>query len=157
MKLFNTFVLLTLVTVLVLPFGALAGDQGTADSALGLSKSSVFDVPSPGDFAYSEKSPGTSSVMPRSYPGAPPQIPHDIESFLPVSKASNMCLGCHNRPGQKPAKAQPTPIPPSHYTTLRGPQAGKQSKDIAGARAVCTQCHVPQAGVKELVGNSFKK
>ena len=123
---------------------------------MGLSKTSVFDAPQPRPFNYPDLFPGTSNVLPRAYQNAPPQIPHNIESFLPVAKDHNLCLQCHNRPDQqgKVAEHQPTPIPASHYTDLRN-APGKVTNALVGARYICTQCHVPQAQVKMLVNNSF--
>jgi cytochrome c-type protein NapB len=59
---------------------------------MGLSKQSVFDVPTPKVYHYSTAQPGQSKVLPRAYPGAPPQIPHDISEFLPITTQSNMCF-----------------------------------------------------------------
>ena len=130
--------------------------QGIADSALGLSKSSVFDIPSPETFSYGEASPGASKNLTRAFPGAPPQIPHEIDSFLPLTPDSNMCLDCHDQPERKgqAEEGEPTPIPASHYTDLRR-APDKVMKKLSGARFICTQCHVPQADVKPLVENTF--
>jgi len=127
-----------------------------AANDMGLSKTSVLEAPQPQPFSYPEQFPGTSNVLPRAYLNAPPQIPHDIESFLPVSKDHNMCLQCHNRPDQqgKVAEHQPTPIPASHYTDLRF-APDKVTHSLIGARYICTQCHVPQAQAKVLVNNTF--
>jgi len=123
---------------------------------MGLSKTSVFDVPQPQPFNYPEQFPGTTNVLPRAYLNAPPQIPHNIESFLPVGKDHNLCLQCHDRPDQqgKTAEHQPTPIPASHYTDLRF-APDKVTHSLIGARYICTQCHVPQSQAKVLVNNSF--
>lgn len=126
------------------------------DSQLGLVKQSVKETPVPKAFHYSDKFPGTSDVLPRSYHGAPPQIPHNIESFIPVTKDNNMCKSCHDTPdniGKPRVKGTPTPIPASHYTDVRF--GNKKGKQVIGARTVCTQCHVPQAQVKPLVENTF--
>ena len=126
------------------------------DSSLGLSKTSVNDSPESEKFSYSDKFPGTSNVLPRAYPGAPAQIPHDIESFLPVTTKNNACKMCHHNPAMmgKKVKGQATAIPASHYTDLRH-APGKVTTELIGARYVCTQCHVPQANVKPLVTNTF--
>jgi cytochrome c-type protein NapB len=125
--------------------------------SMGLSKTSVFATPTPK--AYHEKAgmPGTNKVLPRSYPGAPPQVSHGVGDFLPITAESNMCIACHNQPsqwGQKPVKGMATPIPPSHYTDRRNaPEVvGEQ---VVGARYNCNQCHVPQTNAPALVGNSF--
>lgn len=125
--------------------------------SMGLSKGSVFGTPTPKTFHYSTLPPGQSTPLPRSYDGAPPQIPHNIRGLVPITANSNMCISCHARPnmwGSVRAKGMPTPIPPSHYTDLRN-APGKVSKNLVKARYNCTQCHVPQADVKPPIGNTF--
>ena len=147
-----------IVAILFFAVSALAVAQtaGTKAADLGLSKTSVFTEPTPQPFEYKDDFSGTSKVLPRSYPGAPPQIPHTIESFKPITAANNACLGCHDKPetiGKKEAKALP-PIPFSHYVTAKG-KSKQPERKLSGARFLCTQCHVPQAKVKPLVDNSF--
>jgi len=126
------------------------------DSSLGLSKTSVNDSPEPEKFGYSNNFPGTGNLLPRAYKDAPPQIPHNIEAFLPVTAKSNNCKMCHDNQAMrgKKVKGQATAIPDSHYTDLRH-APGKVTTELIGARYVCTQCHVPQANVKPLVTNTF--
>lgn len=133
-----------------------AGSPIDADD-MGLSKGSVFDVPAPKVYHYANTPPGASIVLPRAYPGAPPQIPHDIADFLPITTASNMCISCHDQPGQwgkKRDKGTPTPIPQSHYTDLRN-APGKVTDHLINARYNCNQCHVPQTDAAPLVENTF--
>ena len=144
--------------VIITSMGMAQADQRITDKDLGLSKTSVFESPESPPVVYSDKFPGSSERLPRAYLNAPPQIPHDIESFIPVKTGNNMCLGCHNRPdamGQKPQKGIPTAMPVSHYTDLRN-APDKVRKQPVGARFNCTQCHVPQATDKPLVENTFK-
>lgn len=127
------------------------------ESNMGLSQTSVFDVPTPDTVAYSEIAPGTSVILPRAYAGAPPQIPHNIQGFKPVTAQQNACVSCHDNPalrGQK-VKGVPTAIPESHYTDQRN-QPGVVGNKLVGGRYICTQCHVPQANAMPLVENSFK-
>ncbi|MGA7181662.1 MAG: nitrate reductase cytochrome c-type subunit [Thiobacillaceae bacterium] len=129
-----------------------AGSPTIHDDSMGLSKTSVFDNPAPPVFAYSDKAPNKSGVLPRAYPGAPPQIPHSIDGFVPIKADENSCLDCHDKPALmgKKIKGMATAMPASHYTNVDGKWQRNNN------RYVCTQCHVPQANVKELVGNSFK-
>jgi len=131
-------------------------EERIIDNETGLSKQSVFDVPTPEAFNYQGVMPGTDPVYKRAYPGAPPQIPHNIELMTPVTAAVNYCLSCHGSSAElsQPLKDKPTPIPVSHYTDLRH-QPDKAAKKLVGARYVCTQCHVPQADVAPLVKNKF--
>jgi nitrate reductase (cytochrome), electron transfer subunit len=134
-------------------FAALsAGAAEVRDDAIGLSKTSVFDVPSPDAFAYSDKAPNKSGVLPRAYEDAPPQVPHSIVEFLPIKADENSCLGCHDKPALmgKKIKGLATAMPESHYTRVDGKWQRNNN------RYVCTLCHVPQADVKDLVGNTFK-
>ena len=128
-----------------------SGAAEMRDDAMGLSKTSVFDVPSPDAFVYGDKAPNKSGVLSRAYEGAPPQIPHSIDDFLPIKADDNSCLGCHDKPALmgKKIKGMATAMPDSHYTKAEGKWTRNNS------RYVCTLCHLPQANVKDLVGNSF--
>lgn len=135
---------------------SLAGKTVQTNS-MGLSKGSVFDVPAPHVYHYNNSHPGQSKLLPRAYPGAPPQVPHDISDFLPITAESNMCIACHNQPrqwGQKREKGMATPIPPSHYTDLRN-APGKVTEHLVGARYNCNQCHVAQTDAPALVDDTF--
>jgi len=150
------------IILLTLVFnGNVLADKAITDTSLGLSKTAVTDSPPPEQFHYSKNFPGIDPVLKRAYPGAPPQIPHNIEAFLPVGKARNMCKTCHDKRNTfdasgkaKKVKGQPTAIPASHYIDHRL-GTGKIGKTVVGARTICTQCHVPQANVKPLVENTF--
>jgi len=131
-------------------------EEGIKDSDMGLSKQSIFDVPTPERFNYQGVMPGNDPVYKRAYPGAPPQIPHNIELMTPVKATVNYCLSCHGHSAElsQPLQGKPTPMPASHYTDLRN-APDKVGKKLIGARYVCTQCHVPQADVAPLVKNKF--
>jgi len=135
---------------------AFAAQTISADS-MGLSKGSVFDQPTQKVYGTKAKQPGENKVLSRAYPGAPPQIPHDISNFLPITAQSNMCIACHTRPDQwgKPReKGMPTPIPQSHYTDQRN-APDKVTDHLINVRYNCNQCHVPQMDARPLVKNTF--
>jgi cytochrome c-type protein NapB len=122
-----------------------------------LSKESVFEIPTPPVYHYDTAQPGTSKLLPRAYLNAPPQVPHDISDFLPITVQNNMCITCHTQReqwGKKRAKGEPTAIPPSHYTEQRK-APNIVTDNIINARFNCNQCHVPQTNAKPLVGNTF--
>lgn len=132
---------------------------GTAISAdqMGLSKTSVFDTPTPKVYRYASTPPGQSRPLPRAYLGAPPQIPHDISDFLPITSQNNLCIACHAQPeqwGKKPEQGVPTPIPATHYTDRRT-APDRVTDHLIPARYNCNQCHVPQSDAPALVENSF--
>lgn len=152
----KTFAVLASLSVLLGPVAAQAG-QGLADDDIGLSKTSVFEIPSPEPFQFNEVDTDDAKNLPRAFPGAPPQIPHEITIFLPITADQNECLECHEKPkliGQEaPGKS---PMPRSHYTA-RWNEQGEIGTKVRGAQFQCTQCHVPQAEVKPLVGNTFSE
>ncbi len=84
-----------------------------------------------------------------NYEDQPPVIPHGIDKTR-ITLNENSCLGCHSKANQKETGA--VRPPKSHYRAREG---GKL-KTISTGRYFCTQCHVPQAYTKELVGNTFK-
>ena len=129
-------------------------DAAIPDDDLGLSKTSVFDVPDPAVFEYGSKDPGTvGKRADRSYHTAPPMVPHSIKDMVPIRQDFNLCKDCHVVPdmiGTKITPGVPVPAPVSHYVNVK---AG----ELYMGRWNCTQCHAPQANVKTLVNNTFKK
>jgi cytochrome c-type protein NapB len=143
---------LTVGIIAVIVAACAATSQPVADNEIGLSKTSVFDDPSPSVFDYPKTEPSAATALPRSWNTAPPQVPHKIDSFVPITADKNFCVTCHDKPSLigKKMKGIPTSMPASHYDTV-------ESKLVKNnGRHFCTQCHVPQANVGELVGNTFK-
>jgi cytochrome c-type protein NapB len=142
-----------LLAAMALPAAAVE-DQAIPDDALGLSKTSVYDVPDPAVFEYSTKDVGTvGKRAARSYNSAPPMIPHSIEGMVPITREANACKDCHAQPeliGQKLTQGVPVAVPASHYVDLKAGQ-------LYLGRYNCTQCHAPQANVKLLVESTFDR
>lgn len=96
---------------------AAATAEPLAADEMGLSKTSVFDTPTPDAFAYPDAQPRQSTMLPRAYGGfggAPPQIPHAIDAFMPITAGNNACAACHDRPhliGRAYRKGRPHPYP----------------------------------------------
>ena len=130
-----------------------AADNVIQDDKIGLSKTSVFDDPSPAVFEYKGGDAGTNAYLPRSYHTAPPMIPHTTKDMVPITRDSNLCKDCHVIPdmiGQKIDKGVPKPAPVSHYEDVKAGQ-------LYMGRWNCTQCHAPQANVGVLVQSTFGK
>jgi nitrate reductase (cytochrome), electron transfer subunit len=150
---------IVLTGIVLLAAGGLtvaAGNGGIDELNMGLSKTSVFDTPTPEPFSYSDTKAGKSKVLPRAYPGIPPQIPHKIDTYLPITTEDNQCLDCHDKPnliGKK--NTAKSPMSRAHYVDLRGSD-DEMKGDVVGARFNCTQCHVPQSGAPALVDNTFE-
>jgi cytochrome c-type protein NapB len=58
---------------------------------------------------YIETAPGESKKLERAFPGAPGQVPHEMESMLPITRESNECLECHLPENATEKKDIPTP------------------------------------------------
>lgn len=128
-------------------------DQSIPDDSLGLSKTSVYDVPDPDVTTYGGGDPGTNKRAPKSYHTAPPMITHSITDMVPITRESNLCKDCHVQPEllkQRVTKGMPIPAPASHYISVK-------KGDLHMARWNCVQCHRPQAKVDVLVQSTFKK
>ncbi|AHE98133.1 nitrate reductase cytochrome c-type subunit [Thioalkalivibrio paradoxus] len=129
-----------------------AGDDALDPDRMGLSPVSVFEIPAPDAFTFPDTRPGSGETLPRGFPGAPPQVPHRIETYLPITLQSNRCLGCHDdleMIGQELAVDDPTPMPKTHYMQV------EDRLVPSGENHVCTHCHVPQADVPPLTGSTF--
>jgi nitrate reductase (cytochrome), electron transfer subunit len=123
------------------------------DASLGLSKTSVFEVPTPPPVKAEDSVPGEKRPAPRVFAGTPPVIPHGIADLLPITREQNLCVDCHGVKEKNPGEA--IPIPASHYRDLRhAPRTAR--KEIAGARHVCTACHVPRTDAEPLVRSTFR-
>ena len=124
------------------------------DRNLGLSRTSVFDVPAPPAYRDEASDPGEKALPKRINREYPPVIPHSVADSLPITRSTNLCLDCHAVPGPK-KKGEATPVPASHYLDLRrAPEA--KSAQVAGARYICISCHVPRTDAPPLVGSSYR-
>jgi cytochrome c-type protein NapB len=134
---------------------ALAQDLSWIDEDLA---GTVFDSPDPVSFDYLSIDPeDADSTLPTAFDDAPPLIPHSIEESGLITLRSNKCLKCHHDQDlwdQDKDADEPSPMPESHYVSLRS-DPGTVEKKIIGTRYFCTQCHVPQTEVNLLVGNDF--
>lgn len=151
----KTAILLAGALLFAAGHAAQAADSAIDEMNMGLSKTTVFDTPTPVSFEYGNAAPKKSEVLPRAWEGAPPQISHRIDEFLPITAEDNQCLECHEIPkyiGR--AKKGKSPMPRDHYVDLRS-SSDEMSDEIVGARFVCTQCHVPQTDAPPLVENTF--
>jgi cytochrome c-type protein NapB len=84
----------------------------------------------------------------RNYPEQPPVIPHAIEGYE-ISINANKCMSCHARKFTEQSQAPMISI--THFQDRQGNTLG----GLAPRRFACTTCHVAQAQVAPLVGNTF--
>ena len=135
------------------PSVGLAPSPSVPDGSLGLSKGSVFDVPTPPAVKPNETAPGEQPALARPYVIAPPRVPHAVADFLPITSKDNACIGCHAVKEKK--SGEPTPIPASHYTDYRS-APDRVGNEVVGARYVCTSCHASTTDAPALVDNRFR-
>ena len=139
---------LALIVASSLVIGLVAcATQSIPDTQIGLSKGSAFDSQTP--TAFTRDGTGATGAAEAAY-GMPPLVPHAVEDYQPITQDKNMCIACHDRPGQTKKVGDPndaTPIPPSHYA---------QGK-VSGAYYYCELCHSPAANVPDLVKNTGPK
>ena len=138
------------------PRSAATAEPATAaipDTMIGLNHHSIFDAPEPAPVVPVSADPGEAKTRHGAFPGAPPVIPHSTDGLLPITRAENACLGCHDRANAADAEAPPAPA--DHYLDLRNARTVKRT-EIAGARFSCTACHVPQTQARPLVANTFE-
>lgn len=122
------------------------------DTELGLSKTSVFEAAEPAVVVENDSEPGERPAVEPSFEGFPTPIPHGVADFLPITRDDNMCLDCHMV--EEKVEGEATPVPASHYVDLRN--APEETRDEpAGARYICTACHVAQTDATPLVANTF--
>ena len=104
---------------------------------------------------YPDTDAGESQNFDRSFPDAPPQVPHTVEDMLPITRLDNECLECHHP--ENAVEGQDVPLPESHFQRAlmaKGKtnepmvwvvKGYEQAKDVVGTRYHCSMCHTPQA------------
>ena len=125
---------------------------GIPDSAIGLSKAAITEVPDPLAFRSVDSDPGDVPLPARAFHGAPPVISHTLEDMVPITPSENACVDCHEVGSKEPG--EPTPIPDSHFVDLRS-NPDTRGDTVAGARYNCILCHAAQTDATPLVGTTF--
>ncbi len=144
----------TLLALSVALSGTVSADA-IEDLNLGLSKTSVFDTPTPEPYVYGKIKAGKSTNHERYWSGQPPIIPHVVEKYLPITASKNKCLKCHEEPELIGQNSDESPMPKSHYRDTRS-DSDAMTDEVRGARYTCVQCHVPQTGAAPLVANTLE-
>jgi nitrate reductase (cytochrome), electron transfer subunit len=84
----------------------------------------------------------------RNYAMQPPVVPHKIENYQ-LDKNANKCMMCHAR--TRTQESQAPMISVTHFMD----RDGNFLAELSPRRYFCLQCHVPQAGLNPLTGNTF--
>ena len=125
---------------------------GIPSKAIGLNKVEITQIPDPLLFRFVDSEPGDAPLPERPFYLSPPVITHTLEGMLPITRAVNECIECHEVDEREPG--EPTPIPPSHFVDLRNAPDAKQDA-VVGSRYNCVSCHVAQSDVLPLVESNF--
>jgi nitrate reductase (cytochrome), electron transfer subunit len=131
-----------LITLLMLlPIWALAAD--VVDSMRGPTPIDQTTQPPP------LVNPDNSDIKrSRNYAMQPPVVPHKIENYQ-LDKNANKCMMCHAR--TRTQESQAPMISVTHFMD----RDGNFLAELSPRRYFCLQCHVPQAGLNPLTGNTF--
>jgi cytochrome c-type protein NapB len=83
-----------------------------------------------------------------------PQVPHTVEEYLPIVKASNKCLDCHFKPrmtdtGERAPDGEAQPIPANHHLALPI-LPGDNLRMTFGQVYFCVPCHSAAPEAKPL-------
>ncbi len=120
--------------------------------------------------SYSNLEAGKSTKIERAFENAPPMIPHQTTTFIPITLDNNLCISCHIPENAKAIGA--TEIPKTHFTNFRPEMIQKEglyysnakpneiiSRELGAelnmARYNCTQCHVSQTNITIDIENYF--
>jgi cytochrome c-type protein NapB len=124
-----------------------------SEESLGLRKTDLYteNTTVADQTSYGKVAAGESKVIARAFENAPPMISHDVEGMLPITTASNACLGCHDP--AVAAAVNATPVPKSHLYDMR---SNKTLASVSFSRYNCSQCHAPQSDNDPLVENTFQ-
>jgi cytochrome c-type protein NapB len=110
---------------------------------------------------------GESELIERSFPDAPPGIPHTVEDMYPITGEDNECLECHHP--ENAVEGDDIPLPKTHFKQPVMAKGGKgdamvwvvksyrEAEDMVGSRYNCSMCHAPQADNVRTVGSTFER
>jgi len=108
---------------------------------------------------------GEAELIKRSFPDAPPSIPHTIEDMYPITENDNECLECHHP--DNAVEGSDIPVPKTHFKRPMMGKGGKddlqvwvvkgyaEGEDMAETRYNCSMCHTPQAEGVRTVKSTF--
>jgi len=91
------------------------------------------------------------ALIPRTFKGQPPLVPHTTAKYEPITIEENACLDCHITDDFK-GKKMPK-IGESHFSKTRKEADGTPAVNML--RWQCNSCHVQQVDAQPLVENSF--
>ncbi|HEX05467.1 MAG TPA: nitrate reductase [Bacteroidetes bacterium] len=145
--------ILSLVLLIAVSFAVDCKNCQIGDDELGIRKGTLMNeelvVPASSD-ALPEA--GESETITRAFENSPPNIPHSIADFLPITLDDNSCIDCHHPDAAADFGA--TSVPASHLYDIR---SGEQTDgELNGANYNCVMCHTPMTDAVPVIENSFE-
>ncbi len=174
----NRKITISILSALAVVTIGCAAAQSYNEEEIGLRKSNLYkeELTLKNSVEYSQKMPGESKLIKRSFENAPPLIPHSVDGLLPITAEENSCLGCHAP--EIASEVGAVAVPKTHLASYRPTigfqnglltKNGKKYENTADVKTVaharegvssdrfnCSQCHVPQTDNKPLVKNEFQ-
>lgn len=126
-------------------YAGLPSDAVADDPIATLRNSVINEEPAP---PPTPKISNTDLRQGRNYPEQPPVIPHTIRGYQ-VDLNANKCMTCHSRKATEQSQAPMVSV--THFMD----RDGQVRTSVSPRRFFCTQCHVTQARVRPLTGNTF--
>ena len=151
MKIKTRLTLIGIAASFVLAGGAASIAQEASSLSTGETISTLIGSTSIDRNATAPRIPKTEETdrrRTRNYPEQPPTIPHKIDGYQ-LDKNGNQCLSCHAR-GRVADSGAPM-VSVTHFMD----RDGQALATVSPRRYFCNQCHVVQARVPALVGNTF--
>lgn len=137
-KTFIKFSVFLIITGFFIANFVCAEDMGIRKSAL---DKEIVNLPEASEPNSAKLPPaGKAKTIKKPYFTAPPQTPHSVKEYLPITQKSNMCINCHK--------------PDSHFYN---PRTGQKLSHLFNGMYNCSMCHTPQQDVSLPVKNNFKK
>ena len=146
MKRIATIVLASLLTSMI---GC--STYGPVTSMRGSDVESADQAPDAKHYADRLPDADLKALIPRTFVGQPPLVPHTVAKYEPITTEENACLDCHITDEFKGRKMPR--IGQSHFDKVRKESDGTPA--VSMTRWQCNTCHVPQADAKPLIENEF--
>jgi nitrate reductase (cytochrome), electron transfer subunit len=145
--------ILSMVVLLTTSFAGEKQPVQISDEELGIRKTTLMNeelvLPVSSDVLPDA---GESDTIARSFENCPPNIPHSISDYLPITIDDNSCIECHHP--EAAADFGATSVPASHLYDIRsGEETGSE---LNGANYVCLICHTPMTDAAPVIENSFE-
>jgi cytochrome c-type protein NapB len=162
----STALLLAGALLLVAACAGVPDEEPKQEAGLAFRDAAIESVSEQELATYPEVDAGDAEKLSRTFPDAPPLIPHTTEDMLPITLEDNECLECHDP--ENAISPGDVPLPKTHF---RHPVLGEGADDnpmawvvtgyetrdeINGARYGCMMCHGVRSGNARVIQSTFE-